>query len=170
MNCPACKAEMVEEDFGGVKVDVCKKGCKSMWFDYAELETLDENHEGFGNALKEELNSPRVKDDNRGSLNCPKCNRPMKAHLYQRAKTVTVDECYSCGGFFLDAGELKVIRDNFLDEQQRKEFRDAILGQHPVFDEIALASKWETERAKAVEKVSKTLTTNVMQKILYGKG
>ena len=35
MNCPICKKEMVEEDFGGVVIDVCKNGCKGIWFDWA---------------------------------------------------------------------------------------------------------------------------------------
>ncbi|UCD57386.1 MAG: zf-TFIIB domain-containing protein, partial [Candidatus Hydrogenedentota bacterium] len=114
MKCPLCKKEMVEEDFGGVKVDVCVIGCRGMWFDWFELSQLDDKHEGFGNALKEALDYPRVKDERRGEINCPKCGIPMLRHKYESAKEVNVDECYGCGGIFLDSGELKVIRDTHM--------------------------------------------------------
>jgi len=167
MNCPACKAAMVEKDFGGVMIDVCRSGCKSLWFDYGELKKLDETHEGLGDALKEGLNSPRVKDDQRNKLNCPKCNSPMMAHLYQSAKEVTVDECYACGGFFLDAGELKVVRDNFMNEEQRKKYRDDILKEHPVSKEMEKIAEREEARTEAAEKLTKLLGTNMLRKIFY---
>ncbi len=36
----------------------------------------------------------------------------MQNHKY-KSLDVVIDECYSCGGKFLDAGELKEIRDHF---------------------------------------------------------
>ena len=77
MKCPVCNTEMVEEDFGGVKVDVCKDGCKGLWFDWVELIKLDEKNEGFGNALNEALNCS-VRYEHRGKINCPSffCQAP----------------------------------------------------------------------------------------------
>jgi len=80
MRCPVCQEEMVEQDFGGVKVDICKDGCKGIWFDWSELSKLDEENEGFGNALKEALDYPRANDEDRGQINCPKCGIPLHAH------------------------------------------------------------------------------------------
>lgn len=131
MKCPVCSKEMVEKDFGGVMVDVCADGCKGLWFDWYELEKLDENHEGAGSALEEALSADRVSDEGRGQIICPKCNIPMHIHKYRHEHSVAVDECYQCAGFFLDAGELKAIREGFLSEAQIKEFTDEIIKDIP---------------------------------------
>jgi Zn-finger nucleic acid-binding protein len=120
---------MVEEDFGGVLVDVCRKGCKGIWFDWGELKELDENHEGVGRAIEEALKSLRRNDPDRGSLNCPKCGVKMREHKYKNAKEVNVDECYACGGFFLDSGELKQIRDNYMNEDEREVYVQKLVGE-----------------------------------------
>ncbi|OHB85748.1 MAG: hypothetical protein A2Z38_11475 [Planctomycetes bacterium RBG_19FT_COMBO_48_8] len=123
---------MVEEDFGGVSVDVCKNGCKGIWFDWGELMNLDENHEGVGRVLEEALKSPRQNNPTRGPLNCPKCGIKMREHKYRNAKEVSVDECYSCGGFFLDSGELKQIRDNYMSEDEREVYVQSLVGETPL--------------------------------------
>lgn len=131
MNCPACGKSMVEEDFGGIFVDVCKNGCKGIWFDWGELKELDQNNEGVGKALEEALKSPRKNDPNRGPLMCPKCGIKMREHKYKHAKEVNVDECYACGGFFLDSGELKLIRDNYMNEDEREAYVRRLVGETP---------------------------------------
>lgn len=132
MNCPVCRKLMVEEDFGGVLVDVCKNGCKGIWFDGAELKELDESHEGVGRALGEALKSARVNDADRGPLKCPKCGIAMHAHKYSRAKEVNVDECYACGGFFLDSGELRAIREGYMSEEERDAYVQKLIGGAPL--------------------------------------
>lgn len=122
MNCPACDKKMTEHDFGNIKVDICDLGCKGIWFDWIELGKLDETSEGTGAALEATLNSPQAKNPSRGQIKCPKCYQPMIAHFYQAQNMVTVDECYGCGGFFLDGGELKVLREHHLTEQEREEY------------------------------------------------
>jgi Zn-finger nucleic acid-binding protein len=136
MECPVCKKIMSEQDFGGVKVDVCNTGCKGIWFDWFELKKLDEKNEGMGDLLKQSLNSEHHKDSNRGKIKCPKCQNPMTAHFYQSSKEVTVDECYQCGGFYLDSGELEVIRENFMNEQDREEYVKHLISRIP---EVAIA-------------------------------
>ena len=132
MNCPACEMLMVEEDFGKVHVDVCKNGCKGLWFDWGELKELNESHEGIGKALKEALDSPRVSDADRGPLKCPKCGITMQTHKYRSAKEVSVDECYACGGFFLDSGELKQIRDHYMSDNERDSYVQRLLQETPL--------------------------------------
>ena len=132
MNCPACGKSMVEEDFGGIFVDVCKSGCKGIWFDWGELKELDENHKGVGKALEEALKSPRKNDADRGPLKCPKCGIQMREHKYKHAKEVNVDECYACGGFFLDSGELKQIRDGYMNENEREDYVRKLVGETPL--------------------------------------
>ena len=153
MNCPVCKNEMVEKDFGGVMVDVCENGCKGIWFDWLELEKLDETGEGLGAALEEALSCQRQRDDNRGTINCPKCHKPMVAHLYKSAKDVTVDECYICGGFFLDSGELKVLREHFLSEDQRDVFVSKIMNAEPEFQKAESDLQKQKLRTAAIRKM-----------------
>lgn len=141
MNCPVCDKSMVEEDFGDVQVDVCMNGCKGIWFDWSELKQLDENNEGLGRALEDALKIPRVNDEDRGRLKCPKCGIAMHAHKYSNAKEVNVDECYACGGFFLDSGELRQIRDNYMSEEERDAYVQKLVDETPLIE--------DTERVKS---------------------
>jgi Zn-finger nucleic acid-binding protein len=163
MNCPVCEKPMVEEDFGGVRVDVCKDGCKWIWFDWLELVRLDENHEGVGTALEEALKSPRVNDDDRGQLNCPKCGMGMQAHKYKSAKEVNVDECYGCGGFFLDSGELREIRDNYMSEEEEDAYVDKLLADVPEYQAMKeeIAAEKAQEREAAGRKLGRLLRENI---------
>jgi len=143
---------MVEEDFGRVRVDVCKSGCKSMWFDWAELGKLDEHSEGFGDLLEEALAAPPRSDDTRrGKLNCPKCGIPMYVHRYKRAPEVYVDECASCGGFFLDAGELLLIREYFLNEAEHRSYVKQLVSDVSGYGERLQSLEKQKARTAAID-------------------
>lgn len=157
MKCPACSGEMVEKDFGGVLVDVCKDGCKGIWFDWFELQKLDENNEGLGTALDDALAEGRVSDAGRGQIACPKCSVPMHIHKYKFSKDVNVDECYACGGFFLDAGELAVIRETFMDEAAAQAYTEELMNKVPSFQEAQLDQKKDAARVEAVRKYTSFL-------------
>ena len=154
MDCPACEKSMVEEDFGGVRIDVCKSGCKGIWFDWGELKELDESHEGAGKALEEALKSPRVNDAERGPLKCPKCGIAMHAHKYSKAKEVNVDECYGCGGFFLDSGELREIRENYMSQEERDAYVQKLVADTPLGGDAERANI----RAGACQKIGGLLS------------
>ena len=157
MNCPVCQTEMLEKDFGGVKVDVCENGCKGIWFDWFELMKLDESNEGVGDALKQALAEPRENDENRGQLLCPKCSIPMHVHQYRNAKEINVDECYACAGFFLDSGELKDIREKFMTEDQVKAYSKSLIENTPGYNEAQDNLKKEEMRNEAINKYTKFL-------------
>ena len=157
MKCPVCKKDMVEKDFGSVKVDVCQNGCKGIWFDWMEIIKLDEKNEGFGNALKDALEYSRTNDENRPKLKCPKCGILMHAHKYQSSKEVNVDECYDCAGFFLDSGELKLIRDTFMSEQEEEEYLNKLLKDIPSFHKAQDRQKKEKARAEALRHYTRFL-------------
>ena len=36
----------------------------------------------------------------------------MRRHEYREGSGIYIDECYGCGGIWLDGGELKAIREN----------------------------------------------------------
>jgi Zn-finger nucleic acid-binding protein len=145
---------MAEKDFGGVTVDVCEDGCKGVWFDWMELTKLDEENEGFGEALVEAMNYRRVNDENREPLKCPKCGLVMHTHKYKSSKEVNVDECYQCGGFFLDSGELRVIKESFMSEEERDQYIQKLLSEIPEYQE----HEKEMERQKARTKATYNMT------------
>ena len=135
MDCPACGKKMEEESFGNALVDVCRSGCKGIWFDWGELKELDASGKGAGKALGEALESPRVNDAGRGPLKCPKCGMAMHEHKYRSAKEVNVDECYGCGGFFLDSGELREIRENYMSDEERDAYIRKLVTDTPMAGE-----------------------------------
>ncbi|MGB2601194.1 MAG: zf-TFIIB domain-containing protein [Candidatus Omnitrophota bacterium] len=157
MKCPVCSMEMVEKDLGGVKIDVCAEGCKGMWFDWMELARLDENNEGFGETLREALNYSRVNDEARQAINCPKCGVPMHMHKYQSSKEVNVDECYACGGFFLDSGELKAMRESFMSEEEREAYTDKMIGDIPEYKETQEELERQQSRNAAIDRFTRYL-------------
>ena len=156
MNCPVCGKAMIVRNFG-VNVDVCLDGCKGMWFDWAELLMLDEENEGLGRALQAALAEPRTNDAGRGQLNCPKCGVPMRAHRYKRAHVVMVDECYNCGGFFLDSGELKEIRDHYLTDAEFQDYVSGIVDGVPEYQEGQEELAELKRRRQAVQKYTRWL-------------
>lgn len=155
MKCPVCETKMVEQDFGGIKVDVCRDGCKGIWFDWLELRRLDETNEGTGNALLEALHSPRVNDENRDELKCPKCGIPMHHHLHKSDKEVNVDECYKCGGFFLDSGELVEIREHHMSEEEEEAYAQKLLNNLPVYQQGLRDLDKEKLRAEAIRRYTR---------------
>ena len=130
-----------------------------------ELCNLDEKNEGFGNALKEALNYSRTNDENREQIKCPKCGILMHAHKYQSSKEVNVDECYACGGFFLDSGELKAIRDTFMSEKEKEEYLQKLLIEIPDYQRAKDDQERRRIRNEALSKY-----TNFMRASYYMKG
>ena len=157
MKCPACRQEMVKEDFG-IDIDVCQNGCKGIWFDQGELCRLDEKNEGLGTALEAALRSPRDNQGQRGPLTCPKCSIPMHTHKYKRAKEVNVDECYQCGSFFLDSGELTEIRDHYMSDAEVAAYADQLVKSVPEYALERLTLDKEKQRLAAIQKFTGLLT------------
>jgi len=148
---------MIEEDFGGVVVDVCRDGCKGIWFDWGELKKLDEKNKGLEQALQEALPYPRVNDENRGNLLCPRCHKPMHRHLYESDKEVNVDECYDCGGFFLDSGELAEIRDRHMTPEEESAYLHKLLNNLPDYQQALREQEKDKMRAEALARYTRFL-------------
>jgi Zn-finger nucleic acid-binding protein len=112
MKCPACFNELTEVQVGAVKVDVCYGGCAGIWFDAFELARVDESHEAAGEHLVNIPRNPKLQVDHNRKRDCPRCaGIKLKRHLFSPRIHVEVDDCPNCGGYWLDAGELKKIRE-----------------------------------------------------------
>ena len=107
---------------GGVAVDVCSNGCGGMWFDQGELRKFDEPSEAVGEALLTVAPADGVVVDVARRYDCPKCpDTEMMRHFASTKRSVTVDECPNCRGFWLDAGELGKIRGEFPSQEARRQ-------------------------------------------------
>lgn len=126
LKCPACQAPMEKVFFAaqGFNIDICTNGCGGIFFDNREFKNFDEKHENMDeitNALKGKTfkkvdqSLPRV---------CPACGAKMVKNKTAMNGKIEIDECYSCGGKFLDFEELEAIRAEYETEDDR---RDAVL-------------------------------------------
>ncbi len=151
MTCPACKNELTEIIIEDIRVDACKNGCGGLWFDWHELKKFDEPHEMAGDALLEIETNPDTKINIEDKRICPRCEETivMMRHFSSMKKEIEVDECGNCGGFWLDAGELHNLRNQFETEEQRGDAAKQYLSA--LFDPMI-----EAERAKTQAKLEKT--------------
>ena len=155
MKCPACNNELNEMTVSGITVDVCKGGCGGIWFDNYELEKFDETHEAAGEELLNVERDPNIVVDFNKKRICPKCNGVvMMRHFWSVKRKVEVDECASCGGFWLDAGELAKIRSLYETEADRhkaaQEYFDEVFGS-----QLAAMQKENEEKLKKAQKITR---------------
>lgn len=101
MNCPRCKADLIVVEFDDIELDSCPE-CGGLWFDRGEMELLA-NKCG---CTVEALSSRSGSHVEEARLKCPICRRTMNKSLFGDAEPVVGDVCPSCGGLWLDAGEL----------------------------------------------------------------
>jgi Zn-finger nucleic acid-binding protein len=131
MDCPACGHALSPRAAGALTVDVCEGGCGGVWFDHYELKKVDEASESDGAALLDVRRDPNVVVDPEKRYGCPNCTDGvvMMRHFWSVRREVTIDECPECGGVFLDAGELREIRDQFPTEEARHAAADAYFAE-----------------------------------------
>lgn len=112
MKCPACYNELSEVQVGELRVDVCQQGCGGIWFDAFELQRADEVADSAGEALVEIQRDESVQVDPSRKRECPRCQGiKLHRHFFSPQRRVQVDQCPNCGGYWLDAGELALIRE-----------------------------------------------------------
>lgn|SRR5574344_52988 len=128
LRCPACQKPMTKVFVPkeGVNVDICLDGCGGMYFDNRELTYFDEQSEGIDNILEAIQGKTFEPVDQNNFRSCPVCGARMVKNFTSDKRHITIDECYSCGGKFLDAGELVALREEYDTEDDR---RAAILSQ-----------------------------------------
>ncbi len=139
---------------GNVTVDVCLGGCGGIWFDNFELQKLDEPHETAVQMLIEIQRSEGRPFDQSQRRNCPRClDIIMMRHYYSPRRRVEVDECPSCGGFWLDAGELALVREEHQGEEaQRTAVADYLnAASASILRPIRLAGEKQSLRAHRIE-------------------
>ena len=121
--CPACGKEM-EKIFierANCNIDVCTNGCGGIFFDNREFKKFDgktETIDEIKKALEGRTFNPVDKSYKRV---CPACGMKMVKNSTSIKGEIIIDECYSCGGKFLDYNELDKIREEFPNEEARSQ-------------------------------------------------
>lgn len=104
MTCPKCQSRMEKVEFGGVEVDRCD-GCRGIWFDAGERESLKELSGSEVVDVGDEKEGAEF--DRIRAYKCPKCGgRMLKMTAFGR-HAIHYEACLGCGGMFLDAGEFR---------------------------------------------------------------
>jgi len=156
MKCPACGRELQEKKVDDIVVDVCGNGCGGIWFDNYELQRVDEQHEAAGEELLDIEVDNDVKMDYSKIRLCPRCEgQKMVKHFISVKSEIEIDECYKCGGIWLDKGELGNIRKQFTTDEERqnaaKEYLDNQIG--PELQKMHSGSESQLEKAKKFAKM-----------------
>ncbi len=105
--------------YAGVAVDRCTH-CGGIWFDAREKERLltadgAESIDTGNRRIASELDQLRA-------IECPRCNARMLRMTDARKPDVKFEQCAGCGGSFLDAGELALLKKETLGEILRAFF------------------------------------------------
>lgn len=111
ITCPACNAVMkkIFIPAAGINVDICADGCGGIFFDNQELQRFNKASDDISE-IKEILEGKSFTPvDVSETRICPACGKSMVKTRIKGLK-VQIDTCYTCGGIFLDHGELDLIR------------------------------------------------------------
>jgi hypothetical protein len=114
MTCPACRRALRPVTLRGITVHVCGDGCAGIWFPHGGLALFDDPVKPAESGLFNIVGNPEVHVDLAERRRCPVCpDSVLMRHFASAKRAVTVDECPTCAGTWLDAGELDRIRSEF---------------------------------------------------------
>lgn len=115
LRCPSCQNVAMrphQDSTTQLEIDACPT-CDGMWFDAHELATFLKSPRLKGRFLLPEASQPK------GSVGycistrqrvCPRCRMGMEERLFAG---ITLDVCTKCQGFWFDAGEVRLVVDQF---------------------------------------------------------
>ena len=154
IKCPACGADMekVYMEEQGVNLDVCPE-CGGIYFDNRELQRFDEQHESIEPLEKLFENRTFINVDQSMTRICPVCGMKMVKNYSSVKKEVQIDECYSCGGKFLDYGELQKIREQYPTEEARA--NDVV---RDLYEQVGIELREQKEKHENLKASSSFLT------------
>lgn len=103
MRCPKCAGSLHGVDSReGVTLDFCD-GCKGLWFEAGEVASYFELTSDVP-----DLDTARATQTS-SAWSCPKCSTALVSFRYGAPGDLVVDRCLSCGGIWLDRGEVPAL-------------------------------------------------------------
>lgn len=164
LKCPACQKEMTKVfvPSEGVNVDICLDGCGGIYFDTREFKYFDEQDENIEEIVKAAEGKTFTPVNEDLPRTCPVCGARMVKNYASVKKEVKIDECYACGGKFLDHGELEKIRAQYATEKERS----ADIMQE-VYSTVGVEIK-RLEAENAQLRANRSWMKKLFDKMIYG--
>ena len=121
LTCPACGKTMkkVFIPTEGINLDICTEGCGGIYFDNREFKEFDEQNEDISAILASLEGKTFEKVDETVKRHCPNCGSIMVKNHSSIKQEIQMDDCYNCGGKFLDNSELVKIREEYDSNTER---------------------------------------------------
>lgn len=163
LKCPACDRLMQKIFFPkeGVNVDLCVDGCGGMYFDNRELGFFAKQSVNLDDILETVNNKDFAEVDSTSYRGCAVCGARMIKNFTSVSKHVKIDECYSCGGKFLDNCELQKMRAEYNSEKDKIADISALM-HSAVGNELQLLEKEQSRLLKC-----KTIFTKIFHKMVF---
>ena len=156
--CPACGKTMkkIFIPSAGISVDICTDGCGGIFFDNQELQKFNHASSDVSIIQKELEGKSFTKVDESETRICPACGKPMvKTSI--KGIGIQIDTCYSCGGIFLDNGELDAIRKGV-----RKTSVENIKKEYNILDDNTVKQFYKEAQKENAERDALLKTCNVL--------
>ena len=167
IHCPACGKEM-EKVFvksANIYVDVCSQGCGGIYFDNREYYKFDEPNEDLSEITNILENKTFFKTDTEQERFCPCCGNKMVKNFSSFSNEIALDDCYNCGGKFLDFGELEKIRNQYETEEIRRKSTQEKILESPIYCDEAITDEQQSYRKSPVKKIY----DSILNKIFFGE-
>lgn len=103
MQCPKCQGVMHRVTVEEYDVDRCGS-CEGIWFDLREHDHLKDIR-GSEEALDTGDPQRGRRMDEIRDIHCPRCNVKLIKLAFPEQPHIKYEQCATCGGAFLDAGE-----------------------------------------------------------------
>ena len=100
MQCPTCHEVMTSDSHYGQTLDRCVS-CGGLWVDHSELGSVVRNIQPSQGPVE-----PIACGDD---ILCPKCDELLAPFNYAHDSGVFIHRCNSCGGAWLESGQLELI-------------------------------------------------------------
>ena len=115
MQCPSCPEKLSVMTYEGVDIQTCD-GCGGEFIGSAQIaHIVRTREERFPIAMQAQLAERKPSfgipaGETHRTLDCPSCCTTMSVINYYGDTGVFVDRCESCGGLWLDGGELEKVQ------------------------------------------------------------
>jgi Zn-finger nucleic acid-binding protein len=141
MNCPRCSVPLATKTYeADVAVDACPK-CGGLWLERGELTRIAEVVErDYSDKLVEpdytaDESFELARQKSRPDIRCPKCGDETSKSECRWGSLVLMDVCASCGGMWLDRGEVQTL-EIFFERMRQEEREDARRGLFAVLSRV----------------------------------
>ena len=127
LQCPKCCSKLELVSYRGKSINKCTS-CHGLWLDLENFQILTTEHDVNNDPNISGLYKKGSWNDELKYIKCPRCKNIMNRKNFADISGIIIDEC-SNHGIFLDAGELKRIRE-FIAGGGLEKASDKKLGQH----------------------------------------